>query len=233
MLQLPKSYQLSKIVVLLFLLMLVTAEAIPSYLKGQWAWMKPPQVATLKELRILRSEGLTLPGGAKSAHRNIMISGHKWLVQELKYDEKSAILLLLTQNDHKDKPQVEWTDIKGFHNWKTDSYQTLNFTVDLQEKIPKSSQDISVAAQFFRSWDQKQTFAVLQWYAQPSGGSATPSSWFWEDSKAQLSNRRVPWVAVCILIPLEPLADIEKARSLAIYFGQNVQLALMKDALRF
>ncbi|MDB9514223.1 cyanoexosortase B system-associated protein [Kamptonema animale CS-326] len=233
MLQLPKSYQLSKIVVLLFLLMLVTAEAIPSYLKGQWAWMKPPQVATLKELKILRREGLTLPGWAKSAHINLMISGHKWLVQELKHDGKSAILLLLPQNDHKDKPQVEWTDLKGFHEWKTDSDQTLNFTVDLQEKIPKNSQDISVAAQFFRSWDQKQTFAVLQWYAQPSGGSATPSSWFWEDSKAQLFNRRVPWVAVCILIPLEPLADIEKARPLAIYFGQNVQLALMKDALRF
>lgn len=233
MLQLPKSYQLSKIVVLLFLLILVTAEAIPSYLKGEWAWMKPPQVATLKELKLLRREGLTLPGWAKSAHFNLMISGHKWLAQELKHDGKSAILLLLPQNDRKDKPQVEWTDLKGFHNWKTDSYQTLNFTVDLQEKIPKNSQDISVDAQFFRSWDQKQTFAVLQWYAQPSGGSATPSSWFWEDSKAQLFNRRVPWVAVCILIPLEPLADIEKARPLAIFFGQNVQLALMKDALRF
>ena len=233
MLHILKPHQLSKIAVLLFLLILITAGAIPSYLTGHWPWMKPPQVATLKQLRIVRREGLTIPGWERPIPRNIPIGGHKWLVQELKNDSTTVLLLLLTQNDHKDQPQVEWTDLNGFHKWKTDSYRTLNFRVDLTKVIPEKSEKISVNAQFFRSWDQKQTFAVLQWYAQPNGGSATPSIWFWEDRKAQLFNRRVPWVAVSILIPIEPLADIEKARPLATILGQNVQLALMKEALRF
>ena len=229
----PKSYQLSKIAVLLFLLLLLTARAIPSYLTGKWPSMNPPPVATLRQLKIVRREGLTLPGWRSKIQQNVSIGSHKWLLQQIKDDRKIAILLLLTQNGPKDQPQVEWTDINGFHRWKTDSYRLLNFTVESTKFLPDKPHKIAVDAQFFRGWTQKQTFAISQWYARPNGGNAIPSSWFWEDRKAQLFNRRVPWVAVCILIPIEPLGDIEKVRPLATSISESVQVALMKEALRF
>ncbi|HLO48363.1 MAG TPA: cyanoexosortase B system-associated protein [Kamptonema sp.] len=224
---------LSKIAVLLFLLVLLTARAIPSYLTGQWPWMNPPPVATLKQLKIVRREGLTLPGWQSRIQQNVLIGGHKWLFQELKNDRTLAILLLLTQNGPKDQPQVEWTDINGFHRWKTDSYRTLNFTVESTKNPTEKPRNITVDTQYFRSWTQQQTFAVSQWYAQPNGGSIAPSSWFLADRKAQLFNRRVPWVAVCIIIPIKALDDIENVRPLATSLSQSVQVALMKEALRF
>ncbi|OCQ99706.1 cyanoexosortase B system-associated protein [Oscillatoriales cyanobacterium USR001] len=228
-----KPHQLSRIAVLLFLLILVTVGAIPSYLTGKWVWMKPLPIPTLKELKAIRHEGLKIPGWESRFRKNITIGGNKWFIQELKNVNVTAILFLLTQNGPKDQPQVEWTDINGFHRWKTDSHRTLNFTVKLNQITPEKPQEILIDAKFFRSWTKEGTFAVLEWYAWPTGGSATPSIWFWTDRKAQLFNRRVPWVAVCIIIPIKPKDDLEKIQPLAIILGQIVQGELMKKALVF
>ncbi|NJK39325.1 MAG: cyanoexosortase B system-associated protein [Oscillatoriales cyanobacterium SM2_3_0] len=83
---------------------------------------------------------------------------------------------------------------------------------------------------FYQKQRLKQTYAVLEWYAWPSGGSPAPSHWFIADRKAQLSGNRAPWVAVGVLIPIKPLGNIEEAQSLAQSLGEEVQTALMAQA---
>ncbi len=226
--KLLRRYQLSQIIVLVFLLLLVGLAAIPGYATGRWPWTNSPPVANLKQLKILRQNGLILPGWQTLRTQNhVLIGGHKWLVQEIKNDQTIAVLLLLPQNGPKDKPQVEWLDIKGFHRWQTDSDRTLPFTVNLTS-VP-NTKTTTVTARFFRSQTAQHTFAVLQWYAWPNGGSPSTSRWFWEDSIARLSNRRASWVAVCIIVPLEPNADIKIAQPILESLGKIVQAKLMAE----
>ncbi|PHX53305.1 cyanoexosortase B system-associated protein [Tychonema bourrellyi FEM_GT703] len=228
--KLLRRYQLSKIIVLVFLLVLVGLIAIPGYGTGRWPWTNPPPVANLKQLKILRQNGLTLPGWQTLRTQNhVLIGGHKWLVEEIKNDQTIAVLLLLPQNGPKDQPQVEWLDIKGFHRWQTDSDRTLSFTVNLTSVA--NTQTTTVTARFFRSRTPQQTFAVLQWYAWPNGGSPSTSRWFWEDSIARLSNRRASWVAVCIIVPIQPNADIKIAEPILNSLGKIVQAKLMAETL--
>ncbi len=226
--KLLRRYQLSKIIVLVFLLVLVGLIAIPGYGTGRWPWTNPPPVANLKQLKILRQNGLTLPGWQTLRIQNhVLIGGHKWLVQEIKNDRTIAVLLLLPQNGPKDQPQVEWLDIKGFHRWQTNSDRTLSFTVNLTSVA--NTQTATVTARFFRSRTAQHTFAVLQWYAWQNGGSPSTSRWFWEDSIARLSNRRASWVAVCIIVPIEPNADIKIAEPILNSLGKIVQAKLMAE----
>ncbi len=228
--KLLRRYQLSKIIVLVFLLVLVGVVAIPGYATGRWPWTNPPPVANLKQLKILRQNGLTLPGWQTLRTQNhVVIGGHRWLVQEIKNHQTIALLLLLPQNGPKDQPQVEWLDIKGFHRWQTDSDRTLPFTVNLTS-VP-NTQTATVEARFFRSRTPQQTFAVLQWYAWQNGGSTATSRWFWEDSIARLSNRRASWVAVCIIVPIQPNADIKIAQPILESLGKIVQAKLIAETL--
>ena len=240
--KLLRQYQLSKIVVLLFLLLLVGKVAIPGYATGKWPWTNPPPVTNLKQLKILRHEGLTLPGWQViRVQNNVQIGGHRWLVQEIKeiqHPQRIAILLLLPQNGPKDQPQLEWLDIDGFHRWQRDADRPLRFTVELAS-IPNKPKS-TVTAQFFRSWIPQQTipqqptipqqnFAVLQWYAWPNGGSTATSRWFWEDSMARLSNRRASWVAISIIVPFQPDTDIDSSIDIVKSLGQIVQAQLMVE----
>lgn len=234
--KLQRQYKLYKIVVLLFLLLLVAAVAIPGYTTGRWPWTNPPAVTNLKQLKTLRQQGLTLPGWLTlRLQNNVQIGGHRWLVQVLKdiqHPERIAILLLLPQNGPKDQPQVEWLDIDGFHRWERDADRPLRFTVELA-KIP-NQRPPTVEAQFFRSWTpqtQAQTFAVVQWYAWPGGGSPATSRWFWQDSIARLSNRRASWVAVCIIVPFQSAGEIEISRLQSL--GEIVQAQLITEIFGF
>lgn len=242
--KLPKKlqrFQFSKVVLLSFLVGLMAIGAVPSYLTGRWSWANPPRVTNLKQLKNIRQAGLALPGWQTQQQDTVTIGGHKWSIQELQQDEKTQVtLLLLPQEDRKAQPEVEWMDINGFKEWQTDQEQRLQFKVETQAQTgtqnttesgtsatrPTSS---DVKARFFRGWTRQQTFAVLQWYAWPGGGNPSPSGWFWADQMAQLHRRRLPWVAVSILIPMEPLAEVETALPLAKSLGQTVQAALMKE----
>jgi cyanoexosortase B-associated protein len=226
--KLLQRYQLSKIVVLVFLLVLVGAVAIPGYATGKWPWTNPPILANLKQLKSLRQNGMTLPGWKETRlQKNVVIGGHRWLVQEIKNHQTIAILLLLPQNDPKNQPQVEWLDIDGFHRWQTDSHRTLRFKVKLATTPDKPPSTIE--ARFFRSWTPQQTFAVVQWYAWPNGGSPATSRWFWEDSIARLSNRRASWVAVSIILPIEAQSEIKIVEPLLESLSQTVQAQLMAE----
>ncbi len=229
--KLLRRYQLSKIVVLVFLLVLVVAVAIPGYATGRWPWTNPPTLTNLKQLKSLRQHGMTIPDWEViRIQNNVQIGGHRWLVEEIKNHQTIAILLLMPQNACKKQPQLEWLDIDGFHRWQTDSHRTLRFTVKLAPASDKPSPTIET--RFFRSWTSQQTFAVVQWYAWPNGGSPATSRWFWEDSIARLSNRRASWVAVSIILPIQPQGDIKIVEPLLKSLGQSVQTQLMAEIFR-
>jgi cyanoexosortase B-associated protein len=227
----PKSigrFPASRLILVVFLGMLVIIGAVPSYLQGNWSWAQPPEVKNLSEIRSIRSVGLDVPGIETLEQQEIQVGGHKWSAQEIApKNSKPVLLLLLPQRDHKAQPEVEWLDINGFEQWKTDSYRQLRFQVP----PGKGANSASVNARFFRAWNQRQTFAVVQWYATPHGGTAVPSRWFWADQLAQLRRRRVPWVAVSLKIPMEPLGDLEASQPLAQSLGESVQTALMSGPL--
>ncbi len=231
---LPKSVasaSLSQILLILFLASLVGFGAIPSYLKGKWH-IKSPEVAEIEQLRKLRQSSLNLSDWqVYERETKLKIGGHQWLFEHLQPIERKAVpgnlkdvvILLLPQLDHQNQPEVEWTDIDGYWQWNTDSYQQLKFNVITR------SHSVPVTARLFRSWTKTQTFAVLQWYAWPMGGHPAPSHWFWADRLAQLSDRRVPWVAVSILVPIEPLGEIEPVKPALEAIAQEVQKNLMKN----
>jgi cyanoexosortase B-associated protein len=105
----------------------------------------------------------------------------------------------------------------------------VDFTVK-QLALINSPSTYRVKARFFRGTTQQQTFAVLQWYATPTMGNISPWRWFIADQIAQWRQQRVPWVAVSILILMEPLAETQQYWKLAQSFGETVQAELSKAA---
>ncbi|MEH2433897.1 MAG: cyanoexosortase B system-associated protein [Nostoc sp.] len=232
-----KENQLSQVAALLLLLLLLAVGGVPGYLTGHWQWKQPPPVTTLKELKQIRHAGLHLPGWQTIEQAEQQIGEHKWSLQVLKKEgsESQAILLLLPQNGPMDQPEVEWTDVKGWGRsrwgkWDIAQYRSAEFTVKPPAKLT-SKVETKVEARFFRAVTPQQTFAVLQWYAMPDGGTPSPFHWFLADQLAQWRKQRTPWVGVSILIPIEPLGQVETSWPLAESIGETVQAKLMTDSL--
>ncbi|MBD2495632.1 cyanoexosortase B system-associated protein [Nostoc sp. FACHB-280] len=232
-----KEKQVTYIIPLVLLLLLLAMGAVPSYLKGRWEWKQPPPVTTLKELRKIRKTGLTIPGWDTVQRTEQQVGEHKWSLQVIKQSNSptQVILLLLPQNGPKDQPEVEWTEINGWGRlrwgkWDIAQERSLEFSVK-QSQTSNPNSDMSVKARFFRVSTQQDTFAVLQWYAFPNGGNPSPLRWFVKDQLAQLQKRRNPWVAVSMMIPIEPLGDVESTKPLAQSLGETVQITLMANAL--
>jgi cyanoexosortase B-associated protein len=247
MVSLPKGLQqvsISKALLLVVLLLLVGVGAVPGYINSDWRWLNPPQVQALKQLRLLKKQGLEVADWQVLNHQALSIGGRGWSSQELILQDQKpvppatfvpnkAALLLLPQVKQTDQPQVEWTDIRGWQRWTEDSNQTLQFSLDLSDVAQptttkmKTERRATVKARFFRGWTEQQTFAVMQWYAFPAGGSPSPGRWFWADRIAQWKQQRVPWVAVCILLPIDPFGEIENYQAPAQSLAAAVQQALV------
>ncbi|MBE9034820.1 cyanoexosortase B system-associated protein [aff. Roholtiella sp. LEGE 12411] len=232
-----KENQLSQVAALLLLLLLLAIGGIPGYLTGRWQWKQPPPVTSLNELRHIRKTGLILPGWQTIEQAEQQIGERKWSLQVIKKQgsEAQAILLLLPQNGPMDQPEVEWTEINGWgrsrwKKWDIAQHRSAEFTVKQPRKLG-SNTETKVEARFFRASTPQQTFAVLQWYALPEGGNPSPLHWFLADQWAQWHKKRTPWVGVSIIIPMEPLGQVEKLWSLAQSIGEAVQAALMATAL--
>lgn len=209
---------ITHIILILVLILLVGIGTFPGYLKGKWSWREIPQVQNLNQIRNLRETGLVIPGWQTIKEGKTRMGGKKWWAQILKKEgQKPVKLLLLPQHDAKAHPEVEWMDINGEEKWQTDGYEKLKFTYE------KEGKSLEVEARFFRAWTERRTFAVLQWYAVPDGAYTAPAQWFWADQKAQLDGDRVPWVAVSLHIPIEPLGEKSTARPLAESLGKIVQ----------
>ncbi|QLE55159.1 cyanoexosortase B system-associated protein [Nostoc sp. TCL26-01] len=224
---------LSSIGVLLLLLVLLIVGAVPGYLSGKWQWQEPLPITNLKELKEIRNQGLNLPGWQTVDQVEQPIGEHKWSLQLLKQEgtKNQALLLLLPQNGPKDQPEIEWTDISGWGKarWgKWDIAQSRPAQLTIAGKNGKTQ----VEATFYRVSTNQETLAVLQWYASPNAGYATPFRWFLADQVAQLHKHRAPWVAVSILIPMEPLGQVETTWPLAQSIGEIVQARLMAGPLK-
>lgn len=211
----------TQIILVLLLFFLLIIGAVPGYLQGgNWTWLDLPQVENINQIKNVLKTGLVLPNWQIIKQQEVKIGGHTWSAQLMEQpNSKPVMLLLLPQSYYLSKPEVEWMDLNGIERWKTDSHRQLNFTVE-------NNSDSSVKARFFRAWNRQQTFAVVQWYAFPHGGNYSPFRWFWQDQLAQLSDRRVPWVAVCLKIPIEPLGELSDAQSVAESLAQTIQANL-------
>lgn len=218
----------AKLIIVLFMLVLLMGVAIPSYISGKWPWADMPQLQTLPELQAIKKQGLTIPGWQTVKVQQIRIGAKEWLQQQVKRDDQSATVLLKIQSYYKDHPQVEWMDITGFLGWKTDSYRRDRFA--LKSTDPEVD-PVEVEMQVFKAWNATQTYAVAQWYAWPGGGDPAPSQWFWADRWAQLQKQRAAWVAVCLLVPIKPLDNIEQMLPVLTDLGESIQASLMAEAL--
>lgn len=216
---------LTSIIVILLLVVTIAIAAVPGYWQGgKWSWSDLPPLTNSRQLRSLLKTGVELDGWQTIKQQEIRIGGNKWSAQAISQGESSSVtvVLLAPQTYYTNKPYVEWTDIQGLEKWKTDSHRQLEFTVDSDGGINQ------VTARFFRAWN-KQTFAIVQWYAFPNGGHPSSINWFWRDSVAQLQQQRIPWIAVCLKIPLNPLDDIDSIEPKAVSLARQVQNSLQEN----
>jgi cyanoexosortase B-associated protein len=213
---------ISQLALLCLLALVAAIAALPGYFQGNWSWSDVPLVMNIHHLKTSRNPGLNLPGWSTVERTEIQIGEHFWGVQTVEGGGESPItLFFMPQEYYRMQPQVEWTDLQGTERWKTDSHQTLTFS------LPGKAGG-EVKANFFRAWRQ-QTFAVVQWYAWYHGGNPDPAHWFWADQQAQLRRQRVPWIAVCLKIPIDPLSDLDSHRPFAKSLAQTVQTALDRE----
>ncbi|TAF03739.1 MAG: cyanoexosortase B system-associated protein [Nostocales cyanobacterium] len=228
-----KEQQWSQVVVLILLLLLLGVGAVPGYITGKWQWKQPLQVKQHKELKNLRQVGLIIPEWKTIQQSESLVGGHKWSLQILqqKDSDVEALLLIFPQTGSKDQPEIEWTDIDSWGKsrwgkWDMAQYRDAEFAIK-QSSAPDANGTPKVKARFFRATTQQQTFAVLQWYAIPNGGTSSPFQWFIADQLAQWQKKRVPWVAVSILIPMESFGQVETSWPKLESLGEKVQSALM------
>lgn len=207
---------------------------LPNYWSGGWPWTQPPGVAQLDKIKTLRTEGLNRSDWTVDFEEATRIGGKQWFLQQFTAPtlgdtpqnlSQQFLTIIRSQSQSEDQPEVEWIDLKGAQQWTTDSYEKVKLVAtDADGKTFKAT------ANFFRAWNQQQTFAALQWYAWPRGGHPSPSHWFWGDQTYQWRHRqRLPWVAVNVLVPIEPLGDASTQQETAIQIGQEIQSILQTD----
>jgi cyanoexosortase B-associated protein len=206
----------------------------PAYFTGQWPWVTPPQVPQLERLQALQDQGLSLPGWTLTSHRQITINQQDWLLSE--YQRSTAphnpgpppwppvshmVLLLHPQPWHSDQPQLEWLDLASAQDLTLTSRRRVTLTASRQPP------QITATASFSHGRNQQHTVAALQWYAWPRGGHPSPGAWFWNNQWSQLTDHSLtPWIAVSLLLPMEPLAEVAPYQALAVDLGSAIQQQL-------
>lgn len=195
--------------------------------------------ASRNAMQDLPQQGLIIEGWKTEEQNAIELGKQAWSIQQLvptneTQTDSSVFLLLRPQIYGGDQPEVEWIDISGLQRWKTDSHQKLQFTPLTEASESKGhSPEATVTADFFRAWTAEQTYAVMQWYAWPTGGHPSPTRWFWADQKVQWQHRqRLPWTAISLWIPIEPLGSAAEKKDLAQSIGKNVQRSLTETVFK-
>ena len=219
----PGSSWFAKATIALCLLLLIVA-AVPKYLQGRPPIDAIPD-APLASLEILREQGLSLDNWTNVDVQNIQLGPNRWVMQTLSWDAPEppedhsdrATLLMSpqrVQSGTSAQPQMEWMDVRGLgraqgQRWIEDQPQPLHFSV-----TPQSSPAINVQARYFRGRTERRSFAIVQWYAWENGGHPSLVRWFWRDRLARLQNRRLPWVAMSLILPIEHLSPVDDVRPL-------------------
>ena len=234
------------------LLAIAFAIVVPNYFTGKWAWSQTPALSAAKALNVIKEQGVPLSGWQTVDQQTIELSHKKWSVQALilsldsnedetvdglsqalvqsdvtlsslteKLQEDPIFIFLRPQSDAKDEPLVEWIDFDGLQQWTADQHKTVRLPLDAPLKV---------STRYFRGWNQSHTYAVMQWYAWPTGGGAKISDWFWVDQDMQWrQHERMPWVAVTLLVPMKPLGDIAPIQPVVEAIAQSVQSTLVEQ----
>lgn len=214
------------------LTMVIAIATLPSYITGQWPWSAELPVPHLEEVRGLLESPLLIDGWESTYHQEVNIGGDRWSLAEYRQpgageDTATFGLLLRPQRAGDQQPEVEWVDLRGAQGWQVDDRQTVRFT------SATAAGNTTVTTRYFRGIDERNTFAVMQWYAWPEGGHFAPGKWFWADQATQWRQQeRLPWVAVSILLPIEPVGDIRPQTETATAIAQAVQQGLMTSVFR-
>ncbi|NEQ96529.1 MAG: cyanoexosortase B system-associated protein [Cyanothece sp. SIO2G6] len=240
-------------------LAIACAAIAPNYVTGNWVWSQEMLLPETRNLRAIQQAGLELPGWITVEQHTDKISHQQWSFQSLTptldadslstqgispeqlevLQQAPLSLFLRPQSYVDDEPLVEWIDLNSFFNrfknWTVDELHTVQFSASGPE------QEAWVSARYFRGWQRIQneqgrrttyTYAVMQWYAWPTGGSTDIAGWFWADQERQWRDRqRMPWVAVTLMIPIKPLGDIALTQPLAEAIAQTVQTTLTTQLL--
>ena len=227
----PANKSAVKLIVIAALSLFIVVSAVPRYVTS-WPWATPLKVPNQSALQAIRDEGISLAGWRIDDQVQSKIGGDTWSIQQLSAESAnsktadSILLLLRPQVWEADQPEVEWLNLKGSQRWQTDSTQKIAF--ELPVETPETAKSIRINTQFFRAWSKDQTYAVMQWYAWPTGGNSSPAWWFWADQKKQWQQReRLPWVAVSLWLPIEPLGDIAPYLPEAEALGKAVHARLL------
>ncbi|MEG3438484.1 cyanoexosortase B system-associated protein [Pannus brasiliensis CCIBt3594] len=190
--------------------------------RGNFAWIDAPRIGNIQKMNVLKESGIEIAGRTTIDRRQVNIGEGTWSAQLVEGpDAKRVTVLLKPQDYYKKQPEVEWSDINSIARWKTEPANDLTFST------PSGG---TVTARFFRAW-QSNTFAVVQWYAWLGGGHHDTAVWFWLDQQARLQNRRVPWIAVSLHIPLDPTRSVETMRPTARDLARQVQEQLETTVL--
>lgn len=239
-----QQFPIRRLAIALILVLIALVSAIPHYFNGQWAWSSDPEVPQIQQLRSLRDNGLDLPNWTEAEQAVLPIGNHKWSFQNMEANSPTAdpaqfLLFILPQDWHDKQPQVEWIDLNGFlgralnrqaqaPDWQTDSVRRLQFSVD----DPTRDRTVTINARYLRGWNQQATYALLQWYTWPDGGSASAKPWFWADQRSQLrQGERTPWVAASVILPIKPFGNLDDYRTQISELGQAVQVQLLEQSL--
>lgn len=208
------------------------ALVIPSLISGQWPWSQPLEVANIQPVRALSSSGISLEGWQSTVPEEVSISGKSWSGQHFNQgadSDRALVLLLLPQPWHTNLPQVEWVDLAGAQNWAIRYRQTVTIPA---AQAGDTAGDADFRASFFRGANEQRTYAVLQWYAWPGGGSPSPGRWFLADQWHQLRyGDRLPWIAVSLWQPMVGRGDIQPLRDDMVAIAQEIQATLNTTAL--
>jgi cyanoexosortase B-associated protein len=226
-----------KAALVIALTVLACVAILPAYLTGQWPWITAPQVEQMEQLNDLAVEGIEIPGWSRQSHQTIAINGKDWSFGEYIADSTGANapaidqmgLLMLPQSWHSDQPEVEWVDLQGAQHWKLSSCRKVAIVL-----LTSAQNPADFTARLCRAATDQQTLVLLQWYAWPTGGHPAPSRWFWVNQRSQFRHYTLtPWVAVTVLVPINPLADLSdyqaQISALASRVQQQVTMAIDGD----
>lgn len=221
--KLPYGITITHILLFIILSLLIVTVALPGYFNGgRWSWQTAPKVAHLQPVKELKDKGINLADWKTVGRSPIKLGENQWLVQVLEQPNQPPIqLFLLPQTFNANQPGVEWTDLKSIENLQEESEQVLTFKASVPGSEP-------VKARFFKGFERN-TYAVVQWYAWPKGGHYKPFYWFVGDQLARLHRSRLPWVAVSLKIPMSPLKDLKSMQPLAQKLAESVQTTLEKE----
>ena len=170
------------------------------------------------------------PTSSSSELESLLVSSLAEIPTDLveRLQEDPIFIFLRPQSDAKDEPLVEWIDFNGLQRWTTDQLKSVRLPLMPLEGDVAGSQK-TLGTRYFRGWNENRTYAVMQWYAWPNGGSPKISDWFWADQWMQWRHhQRMPWVGVTLLVPIKPLGDVSTSQPVVEAIAQSIQSTLVQ-----